>query len=632
MAGPGDNTRNKSKTGSEADSFKRAVTVCMRALAGDKELEVGFAKDRPALAGSRARLPELPKKASKEDIAITRGLGDSMALKRACHDQRIHTKLAPEGKLARSIYDAVEQARVEAIGSRAMQGVADNIGSMLEDKYAKANLVDVKDKADAPIEEALALMVREKLTGRPIPRSGERLVDLWRPWVEEKAKADLDGLSAKLGDQQAFARVVRDMLASMEMAEELGDDQETEDSEDNDDNQPQGEEQSEEGGEDDSGSEQSQSEDAEASADDEQSSETEASDATADDLSDDDDADAETPGEARRNDNPFTNLPKEIDYKVFTTAFDETVGAEELCEEEELDRLRAFLDKQLANLSGVVGRLANRLQRRLMAQQNRSWDFDLEEGYLDPARLVRVVIDPMQPLSFKQERDTKFRDTVVTLVLDNSGSMRGRPITVAATCADILARTLERCGVSVEILGFTTRAWKGGQAREKWLKDGKPPNPGRLNDLRHIIYKSADHPWRRARRNLGLMMREGLLKENIDGEALLWAHNRLIARPEQRKILMMISDGAPVDDSTLSVNPGNYLERHLRAVIELIETRSPVELLAIGIGHDVTRYYRRAVTIVDAEELAGAMTEQLASLFAEENARDTRRGGYRRAG
>ncbi|AID32744.1 cobaltochelatase CobT [Mesorhizobium sp. USDA 4775] len=632
MAGPGDNTRNKSKTGSEADSFKRAVTVCMRAIAGDKDMEVGFAKDRPALAGSRARLPELPKKASKTDIAITRGLGDSMALKRACHDARIHTKLAPEGKAARAIYDAVEQARVEAIGSRAMQGVADNIGSMLEDKYAKANLVDVKDKADAPIEEALALMVREKLTGRAVPKSGERLVELWRPWVEEKAKADLDGLSAKLDDQQAFARVVREMLASMEMAEELGDDQETEDSEDNDDNQPQGEEQSEEGGEEDSGSEQSQSEDAEASADDEQSSETEASDATADDLSDDDDADAETPGEARRNDNPFTNLPKEIDYKVFTTAFDETVGAEELCEEEELDRLRAFLDKQLANLSGVVGRLANRLQRRLMAQQNRSWDFDLEEGYLDPARLVRVVIDPMQPLSFKQERDTKFRDTVVTLVLDNSGSMRGRPITVAATCADILARTLERCGVSVEILGFTTRAWKGGQAREKWLKDGKPPNPGRLNDLRHIIYKSADHPWRRARRNLGLMMREGLLKENIDGEALLWAHNRLIARPEQRKILMMISDGAPVDDSTLSVNPGNYLERHLRAVIELIETRSPVELLAIGIGHDVTRYYRRAVTIVDAEELAGAMTEQLASLFAEESARDTRRGGMRRAG
>ncbi|QDC01156.1 cobaltochelatase subunit CobT [Mesorhizobium sp. 8] len=631
MAGPGDNTRNKPKNGSETDAFKRSVTVCMRAISGDKELEVGFAKDRPALAGSRARLPELPKKPSPNDIAVTRGLGDSMALKRACHDQRIHLKLAPEGKQARAIFDAVEQARVEAIGSRMMAGVADNITSMLEDKYAKANFADVRDKADAPIEEALALMVREKLTGRAAPKSGERLVDLWKPWVEDKAGADLDGLIDKLDDQNAFARVVRDMLASMDMAEELGDDQDAEDSDDDAENQPEGEENSEEGGEDDSGGEDTQQQDAEASDDDEQASEAEATDATSEDLSDEEEADAETPGEAKRNDNPFNTLSKDIDYKVFTTQFDETVGAEELCDEEELDRLRAFLDKQLASLSGVVGRLANRLQRRLMAQQNRSWDFDLEEGYLDPARLVRVVIDPMQPLSFKQERDTKFRDTVVTLVLDNSGSMRGRPITVAATCADILARTLERCGVSVEILGFTTRAWKGGQAREKWLKDGKPVAPGRLNDLRHIVYKSADAPWRRARRNLGLMMREGLLKENIDGEALLWAHQRLIARPEQRKILMMISDGAPVDDSTLSVNPGNYLERHLRAVIDLIETRSPVELLAIGIGHDVTRYYRRAVTIVDAEELAGAMTEQLASLFGEETPRETRRGGLRRA-
>ena len=339
---------------------------------------------------------------------------------------------------------------------------------------------------------------------------------------------------------------------------------------------------------------------------------------TEDDMLDDQDEDAETPGETRRPNTPFDDLGQKVDYGVFTEQFDETVAAEELCEEAELERLRAFLDKQLSHLQGVVGRLANRLQRRLMAQQNRAWEFDLEEGYLDSARLVRMVIDPMQPLSFKMERDTNFRDTVVTLLIDNSGSMRGRPITVAATCADILARTLERCGVKVEILGFTTKAWKGGQAREKWLGEGKPANPGRLNDLRHIIYKSADAPWRRARRNLGLMMREGLLKENIDGEALIWAHNRLLGRPEQRRILMMISDGAPVDDSTLSVNPGNYLERHLRAVIEEVETKSPIELLAIGIGHDVTRYYRRAVTIVDAEELAGAMTEQLASLFEEE--------------
>ncbi len=630
MAGPGDNTRNRQKTGSEADSFKRALTVAMRAISGDKELEVGFAKDKPALAGSRARLPELPKKATRADVAVSRGIGDSMALKRACHDMRIHARLAPEGRQARAVFDAVEQARVEAIGSRAMAGIADNIGSMLEDKYARANLAEVREQEEAPLEEALALIVREKLTGRPVPKSGERLVELWRPFIEEKAGAGLSHLAENLTDQNAFARVVRDMLASMEMAEELGDDQDTEETEDEE-NQPQGEEQSEDGGEDDSGSDRAQPEDAEASDDDQTQAEAEAADATSEDISDEEADDAETPGEAKRNDNPFANLARDVDYKIYTTAFDETVGAEDLCEEEELDRLRAFLDKQLANLSGVVGRLANRLQRRLMAQQNRSWDFDLEEGYLDPARLVRVIIDPMQPLSFKQERDTKFRDTVVTLVLDNSGSMRGRPITVAATCADILARTLERCGVSVEILGFTTRAWKGGQAREKWLKDGKPPNPGRLNDLRHIIYKSADMPWRRARRNLGLMMREGLLKENIDGEALLWAHQRLIARPEQRKILMMISDGAPVDDSTLSVNPGNYLERHLRAVIDLVETRSPVELLAIGIGHDVTRYYRRAVTIVDAEELAGAMTEQLASLFGEETARDLRRGGLRRA-
>ena len=632
MAGPGDNTRNKPKGSSDGDVFKRAVTVCMRAISGDNELEVGFAKERPALAGNRARLPDLPKKPSRMDVAITRGLGDSMALKRACHDTRVHTKLAPEGKQARAVFDAIEQARVEAIGSRAMQGVADNLGWMLEDKYVRANLAEVSERSDAPLEEALALVVREKLTGRAVPKSGEKLVALWRDWIEDKTGAEMAGLADKLEDQQAFARVVRDMLVSMEMAEELGDDQQADDSDDDSDDQPEGDEANEEGGEDDSSGEQSESEDSDDTSDDEQAGEMEAADSADGELSDDD-ADAETPGETKRPDNPFASLPKEIDYKVFSTAFDEMVGAEELCDEEELDRLRAFLDKQLANLQGVVGRLANRLQRRLMAQQNRSWDFDLEEGYLDPARLARIVIDPMQPLSFKQERDTKFRDTVVTLVLDNSGSMRGRPITVAATCADILARTLERCGVSVEILGFTTRAWKGGQSREKWLKEGKPANPGRLNDLRHIVYKSADAPWRRARRNLGLMMREGLLKENIDGEALLWAHQRLIARPEQRKILMMISDGAPVDDSTLSVNPGNYLERHLRAVIELIENRSPVELLAIGIGHDVTRYYRRAVTIVDAEELAGAMTEQLASLFAEETARDSRRGGgMRRAG
>ncbi|GAB1580214.1 cobaltochelatase subunit CobT [Phyllobacterium phragmitis] len=617
MAGPGDNTRERPKGPVDAEPFKRAVTACMRAIAGSNELEVAFSNDRPALAGNRARLPDLPKRPTAHDLAVTRGIGDSMALRRACHNARIHATLAPEGKQARAIFDAVEQARIEAIGARAMDGVGDNLASMLSDRYSRANFPAITEKADAPLEEAVALMVREKLTGRSAPAEAGNVVELWRDWIEEKAGTDIAHLSDKLEDQQAFARVVREMLASMDMAEELSQQEESADQDEQSEETPKPEDNEDGGSEEQEGSDAAESDDADSSSENGEQGEMEAADSFADDMDGDEDVDAETPGEARRPNQPFANFASEIDYKVFTQEFDETVDATELCDEAELDRLRAFLDKQLANLQGVVGRLANRLQRRLMAQQNRSWDFDLEEGYLDPSRLVRVVIDPTQPLSYKQERDTDFRDTVVTLLLDNSGSMRGRPITVAATCADILARTLERCGVKVEILGFTTRAWKGGQAREAWLDRGKVANPGRLNDLRHIIYKSADAPWRRARRNLGLMMREGLLKENIDGEALIWAHQRLIGRPEQRKILMMISDGAPVDDSTLSVNPGNYLERHLRAVIEEIETRSPVELIAIGIGHDVTRYYRRAVTIVDAEELAGAMTEQLAALFDE---------------
>lgn len=622
MAQPGDNSQNRVKAGTETDAFKRAVSVTLRAISGDRDMEVAFAKDKPALAGGRARLPELSKKPTLGELLITRGLSDSMALRRACHDDRVHARLAPQGRLARAVYDAAEQARVEAIGANAMTGVGDNLAAMLEDKYQKSNLAAASSREDAPLEEAVAMVLRERLTGRKAPKSAENLVEAWRSWIEEKAGADLEALTGKLDDQGAFARAIRDMLTSMEMGEDLGDD-ETEDDSEEDDKNPDGEDKTEEGGEDDQGSDESESETSDQASDEQEQGESQAQDADGGEMGDDDEPDAETPGEARRPEPSMTQLPPEFDYKIYTAAFDEVIGAEQLCEEEELDRLRAFLDKQLASLQGVVGRLANRLQRRLMAQQNRSWEFDLEEGYLDPARLVRVVIDEKKgsysTLSFKREKDTNFRDTVVTLVIDNSGSMRGRPITVAATCADILARTLERCGVSVEILGFTTRAWKGGQAREKWLKDGKPATPGRLNDLRHIIYKSADAPWRRARRNLGLMMREGLLKENIDGEALLWAHQRLIARPEQRKILMVISDGAPVDDSTLSVNPGNYLERHLRGVIELIETRSPAELIAIGIGHDVTRYYRRAVTIVDAEELAGAMTDQLASLFSDES-------------
>ncbi len=618
MAGPGDNRKIASGNRNETDTLKRAISTCVRAIAGDREIEVAFSRDKPAMSGNLVRLPELPRKATRRDIAVTRGIGDAMALRRARHDAGLHARLAPEGAQARAVFDAVEQARIEAIGARALPGVAENLEEMHEDRFARANLAGVSERADAPLDQAIAMMVREVLTGAEPPPSAASTVRLWRDWVQEKAGGDLQELEEKLEDQGAFARIIRHMLVAMEMAEELGDDEQN--PEDSEDESGQSSEPSEAGDETDAGDEKSQTEDSDEGGEDPQQGEMEASDSDAADEGDGDvSEELETPGEARRPDHALTELGHDFDYKVFTTEFDETVGAEELCDPEELERLRAFLDKQLANLQGVVGRLANRLQRRLMAQQSRSWNFDLEEGVLDPARLTRVIIDPMQALSFKQETDMEFRNTVVTLLIDNSGSMRGRPITVAATCADILARTLERCGVAVEILGFTTRAWKGGQSREAWLKAGKPANPGRLNDLRHIIYKSADIPWRRARRNLGLMMREGLLKENIDGEALLWAHRRLIARPEQRRILMMISDGAPVDDSTLSVNPGNYLERHLRAVIELIERRSPVELIAIGIGHDVTRYYRRAVTIVDAEELAGAMTEQLAALFAEEH-------------
>ncbi|MCY0148717.1 cobaltochelatase subunit CobT [Hoeflea sp. G2-23] len=633
MAGRGDNIRSKPTGVVDAEPFKQALTGCIRAIAGDNELEVTFGNDRPGLAGDRARLPDLPKRPTLHDFAVTRGVGDSIALRKACHDDAVHNRMAPEGPDARAVYDAVEQARVEAIGARQMTGIGDNITSMLEDKYQRANYSGITNREDAPLQEALALMVREKLTGRAPPEASGQVVELWRDFVEGKAGDILQSLESSVDNQQAFARVIREMLSAMEMAEDYGDDDNEQDELDDvsDDDQPSSDEQNEQSSEEEAGSDAAPAEESESSEEQMDAGEMDGAEVGDDDTIDDSDEDADTPGETRKPGDQFSDLNEKIDYKVFTTEFDEEILAQELCEEAELDRLRAFLDKQLAHLQGVVGRLANRLQRRLMAQQNRAWDFDLEEGYLDPARLTRMIIDPMQPLSFKMERDTSFRDTVVTLLIDNSGSMRGRPITVAATCADILARTLERCGVKVELLGFTTKAWKGGQSREKWLTGGKQPTPGRLNDLRHIIYKSADAPWRRARRNLGLMMREGLLKENIDGEALIWAHSRLLKRPEQRRILMMISDGAPVDDSTLSVNPGNYLERHLRAVIEEIETRSPVELLAIGIGHDVTRYYRRAVTIVDAEELAGAMTEQLAALFADEGGDPKARRGRKRA-
>ena len=610
-----------------AERFKEVLGTAMKSMALDPELSVSFGNDQAQLVGHKARLPQVSGSASFSDISITRGLADSFTLKLANHSDAVHGRYLPQGKNARAVFEAVEQARIEAIGARAMPGVATNLAAMLDDRYGRMVVNrPSNNRRDTPLEEAVGLILREKLTGAPPPAPAKPYVDLWRDWVEERAGDKFRNLETALHDQQAFARLSRDLIAALDMADELGDDPDQAD--DSDEQEP-----SEEPGEksetpqgEDQESQQSAAEELESAESETDGSETESQQTESDDSPDDVEGEEMDDGEEPwRPQLPFSSLSNENFYKVYAHQFDEAIEAKDLCDPDELTRLRAYLDKQLANLQGVVARLANRLQRRLMAQQNRSWDFDLEEGVLDAARLTRVITDPLHALSFKQEQDTKFRDTVVTLLLDNSGSMRGRPITVAATCADILARTLERCGVKVEILGFTTKAWKGGQSREKWLGDGKPVNPGRLNDLRHIIYKSADEPWRRARKNLGLMMREGLLKENIDGEALIWAHNRLLGRREQRRILMVISDGAPVDDSTLSINSGNYLEKHLRQVINDIEARSPIELIAIGIGHDVTRYYSRAVTIIDAEELGGAMTEKLAELFEEHEEQATPR-------
>jgi cobaltochelatase CobT len=607
------------KAESPTEIFKRALAHAARSLAEQPDLEVTFSGDGPQLSGKHAILPHPPRDLSGKEAARIRGLADQMALRLSHHNEAAHARFRPQSVQGKAVYEAAEQARIEAIGANALGGVRANLAAVLEANIERKGLNRFDDTAAPPMADILGLMVRERLTGDPPPDGAKALVDRYRAEIEAKAGGDLDRLTDAIDDQAAFARVARAIITDLDLGEELSEESDTADEGDQETSEVPREMEDQEGEGDDQEGEG-------ADPDSERTAEREADGADQESVDADEDLEAEDSdeeveaGEGERPARPEIKDPglREPPYKVFTAAHDEVVEAEDLCDAEELSRLRAYLDQQLANLSNVVSRLANRLQRRLLAKQNRAWSFDLEEGMLDVARLTRVIIDPTAPLSFKQEEDTEFRDTVVTLLIDNSGSMRGRPIMVAAVCADILARTLERCSVKVEILGFTTRAWKGGQSREDWLKAGKPPAPGRLNDLRHIVYKSADAPWRRARKNLGLMMREGLLKENIDGEALIWAHHRLIGRTEQRRILMVISDGAPVDDSTLSVNSGHYLERHLRSVIAEIETNSPVELIAIGIGHDVRRYYRRAVTIVDVEQLGGVITEQLASLFDEE--------------
>jgi cobaltochelatase CobT len=605
---------------SPTEPFKRALAHAARSLAETPDLEVVFSNEGPALYANRAVLPHPPRDLQPRDAARIRGLADQMALWLAHHDRDAHSRFKPTSADAGHAFEAIEKARVEAIGANALGGVRANLTAALESSLDKRGLTRAGEQNEPPMADILSLLVRERLTGQPPPEGVRALVDAYRTDIEGKAGKALDRLADAVEDQAAFARIARTVLRDLDMTDATDDEMPPEQQEGED-------EAGKDGGndkddeEDDDGESQADSDAASASEsgqEDPNATRQETSEAVDSETSESDEEPPEMgDGEKPSRPDDSGDARREAIYKVFTDAYDEIVTPEELAEVEELTRLRAYLDQQLTSLSSVVSRLANKLQRRLLAQQNRAWTFDLEEGMLDAARLTRVIIDPTAPLSFKQEEDTEFRDTVVTLLIDNSGSMRGRPIMVAAVCADILARTLERCGVKVEILGFTTRAWKGGSSREEWVKAGKPPHPGRLNDLRHIVYKSADAPWRRARRDLGLMMKEGLLKENIDGEALLWAHRRLLGRPEQRRILMVISDGAPVDDSTLSVNTGHYLERHLRYVIHQIETLSPVELIAIGIGHDVTRYYHRAVTLVDVEQLGGAIVENLAALFEE---------------
>ncbi|MBS7792839.1 cobaltochelatase subunit CobT [Roseococcus sp. SDR] len=608
------------------EEFKRATAGVVRAIAQQTEVQVAFQPGPAGVSGKRARLPLPTRSLPPNEMAKLRGAADAVALKLRHHDEATHAARAPARKEAREVFDALEDVRVQAVGSRHMAGVAANLRARLSEECEAEGYDRMTRKDQLPLHTALSLMARERISGEPAPAAATRILEMWRGSLDEKASAAMEELVSSTEDQEAFARAARKLLTALDLAEA-----ETESEADQDEEGDEGGDQSTQQDQASAGEAQSQEQESMQGAEPE-SMEGEAADEEAQDSEEEGAAaegDEKPGGPQARKEVPQTDDTTR--YRAFSTQFDEVVEADDLCDPDELTRLRQQLDQQLQHLQGVVSKLANRLQRRLMAQQQRAWDFDLEEGILDVARLARVVANPTLALSYKHEREADFRDTVVTLLIDNSGSMRGRPITVAAMCADILARTLERCGVKVEILGFTTRAWKGGQARERWVQEGKPRNPGRLNDLRHIIYKGADAPWRRSRRAIGLMLREGLLKENIDGEALSWAYKRILARTEHRRILMVISDGAPVDDSTLSVNPGNYLERHLREVIKDIETRNAVELIAIGIGHDVTRYYRRAVTIVDAEELGGTMMKKLTELFDEDAAEAWHRASAERA-
>ena len=594
------------------DTFRRATGATMRAMAGLREIAVEFSRGPARLLDATVHLPLPSKGLEYPEVARIRGAADTIALRFRHHDPTLHGVHAPAEETARALFDLMEEARYEALGAQRMAGVAGNLGAVLEERCDALGVAEVCARDDATLPEALRLFVREAMTQAPPPQSASRLVDLWRPYLGHKTGTLPAELTRTMHDQRAFAAVAKQVLTKLGFTADPGPDQQE---------YPQDTSQRNDKPEHCTGDDMSKpsatvphpQEDVDASIPEDDSEGINDEFDIAREYLERELAAAQNE-ESRSSPGAHGSADSQV-YRAYVTDFDEVVDAADLCPGAEMHQLRVCLDEQLTHLHGLIARLANRLQRRLLARQARRWAFDLESGVLDAGRLARIVANPAYPLSYKREEETDFRDTVVSLLIDNSGSMRGRPITIAAISADILARTLERCGVKTEILGFTTRAWKGGASRERWLNEGKRPRPGRLNDLRHIIYKSADTPWRRARKNLGLMLREGILKENIDGEAVLWAHQRLSARPEQRRILMVISDGTPVDDATLSANASDYLERHLRQVIEHIEKRSPIELLAIGIGHDVTRFYRRAVTLDNAEQLGSTMMDKLAELF-----------------
>ncbi len=603
------------KKNKDQSEFQKANAASLRAIAGGINRPVRYAGNDSYIGKTEIRLPNLSSNEKFSKIIDSRGEADKIALWLAHHNEKIHFKFVPNSSLGKKIFEAAEKTRVESIGSNNFDGIKYNLNNLFEKDYLNKSYSS-KTNEDEVIVDTVSIILREALTGQKNTNSLPKSISLLKQKISPKVLNLIKSLQEFENDQTQYALSTNKLIRALK--NDLGDLIDSDEIDDGDNNQENLQ------GNDDNQDNNQTMEDKETSG---EYSDSDKSEIEADALRSEEEnsletgveetIDSDSPSGERKEAN-YSKTNEDQEYKIFTSKYDEIIEASDLCDVEELERLRIMLDRHLDNLTNIIGKLANKLQRKLMAWQNRTWEFDLEEGILDSGKLYRVVTNPLSPLSYKQEQDTKFKDTIVTLLLDNSGSMRGRPITIAAVTADILARTLERCGVKVEILGFTTKAWKGGQSRESWQSDGKPKFPGRLNDLRHIIYKSADVPWRRSKKCLGLMLREGILKENIDGEALVWAHDRLISRSEDRKILMVISDGAPVDDSTLSSNNGNYLEKHLRKTIKTIEEKSTIQLIAVGIGHDVTRYYKRAVTITDVEQLGDTVITELVDLFEEE--------------